>query len=203
MQGRGSGISRKNKSSGADQVKFSPRSLVVKRGIGGSDQPSPVAAARVRTSWPNFVPPSHQSKKRGPRGEIRILQEDICRLIENQAARIAKQQSLRQSDPDLDWDQQSQGPVASLSFSHSHSILEGLRRHPMIGPAEQEFLTYTIQAVGYILGMQCSLFENSAYVRRRAKQVARILADGVRGHGSPAPLTSSFPSLLLDLRSGV
>ena len=199
MQGRRSGISRKNKSNGADRVKFSPASPVVKRRIGGSDQQNLVAAARARASCFNFPSPSHQSKTRSPRGKIGILREEICRLIENEAARVAKQESFHQSSPDPDWDEESQVLVASLSFLDSHSILECLARHRQIGQAEQEFLMYTIQAVGYILGMQSSLFENAAYVRRRAKQVAGILADGVQRHGSPTPLTSSFPSLLLDL----
>jgi hypothetical protein len=199
MQGRRSDISRKNKSHGADRVKFSPASLVVKRRMGGSDQQNLVAAARAHASCFNFSPPSHPSQTRSPRGEIGILREQICRLIEHEAARVARQQNLRPSDPGLDWVEESQIPVVSLSFSESRSILECLHRHPQIGQAEQEFLTYTIQAVGYILGMQSSLFDNSGCVRRRAKQVAGILADGVQRHGSLTPLTSSFPGLPLDV----
>jgi hypothetical protein len=199
MQGRRSGSSSTNERKGADRVRFSPASFVVKRRIGGSDQQILVAAARAGASCFNYAPLSQPSKQRSSRSEIRILESDISRLIENEAARVAKQR-VRQRPPGFNWGEGSHAAVASFSVAHSQSILERLRRHPQIGQAEQEFLTYTIQAVGYILGMQSSLRENSSYVRRRAKQVAAILADGVQCHGSRAPLASSFPSLLLDLR---
>ena len=159
--------------------KFSPASLTVKRLIRGSDQENPVAAAPERFNV-TFV--ARQLRRLEFKTETRVLQEDICRLIENESLRIARQQSCLNGDaPEEEF---SRLQFLSVAFSSSPTLELG--PHQQINQAERQFLTYTIQAVSFVFGTNPAISRNLACLRRRAKQIAGILANAI-GQSSPPP----------------
>jgi hypothetical protein len=185
MQVRHSRITSKNKPIGS-RDKFSPASVAVTRRIGGSDQQTLVAAARVRLSRSDAAIVPRQPKRSEFKTETRILQEDICRLIENESLRIAKQQSFLCGGTMQGSEESSGLQVLMVAFSSPQSTLEYLGRHRQISQAERQFLTYTIQAVSFMLGMDPVVSRNIACIRRRAKEVAGILANAI-GQSCPTP----------------
>jgi hypothetical protein len=185
MQVRHSRTTSKSKQIGS-RNKFSPASLAVQRRVGGSDQQSLVAAARVRLSRSDVAVVPRQPRRSDFRTETKILQQDICRLIENEALRITKQQTFLNSGATQVGEESSALQVLAVAFSSPQSTLEYLGRHRQINEAECQFLTHTIQAVSFVLGMDPAISRSFACVRRRAKQVAGILANAI-GQSCPAP----------------
>ena len=184
MQGSHSHITRK-KQLGSPQ-KFSPASPTLTRRIRGSDQENLVAAPRARLSHSDVAVVLRQPRRSEFKTETRILQEDICRLIENESLRIVKQQSFLRGGATPESGEPSNLQVLSVAFSSPQSSLEFLAGHRQINQAERQFLIYTIQAVSFVLGRNPAISRNSACLRRRAKQVAGILANAV-GQGCPPP----------------
>jgi hypothetical protein len=185
MQVRHSCITSKSKQIGS-RNEFSPASLAEQRRVGGSDQQPLVAAARVRLSRSDVAAVPRQPRRSDFRTGTKILQRDICHLIENEALRIAKQQSSQDSGATPVGEESSALQVLTVAFSTPQSTLEYLRRHRQINEAERQFLTYTIQAVSFVLGMDPAISRSLACVRRRAKQVAEILANAI-GQSCPPP----------------
>src|SRR5215469_3991707 len=136
MQGRHSRI-KGNKQIGS-RNKFSPTSLTVTRRIGGSVQKNLVAAARVHFSRSEaaFVP--HKPRRSQFKTDSKILQEDICRFIENEAWRIAKQQSFLGSEV-TEHNEAFTLQALTVAFSSPKSTLEFLGRHRQINHAERQF----------------------------------------------------------------
>jgi hypothetical protein len=165
--------------------KFSPTSPTMTRRSHGSDQEKLVAAARLRFSGSDVAMVPRQPRRSEFKTETRILQEDIRRFIENESLRIAKQQSFLRSGATPESGESSNLQVLSM-FSSPQSTLEFLGRHQQINQAERQFLTYTIQAVSFVLGTNPAISKNLACLRRRAKQVAGILASAI-GQSSPPP----------------
>lgn len=188
MQVRHSRTTNKGKQIGS-RNEFSPASLAVQRCVGGSDQQPLVTAAPVRLSSSDVTVVPRQPRRSGFRTDTKILQQDICRLIENEALRIAKQQSFLDSGATQGGGESSALQVLAVAFSSPQSTLEYLGRHRQINEAERQFLTYTIQAVSFVLGMDPAISRSLACVRRRAKQVAEILANAI-GQSCPPPEAS-------------
>ena len=185
MQVRHSRTTRKSKPIGS-RNKFSPALLAVQRRVGGSDQQPLVAAAPVRLSRSDVAVVPRPPRRSDFRTETKILQQDICRLIENEALRIAKQQSFLNSEATKVGEDSSGLQVLTVAFSSPQSTLECLGRHRQINETERQFLTYTIQAASFVLGMDPAISRSLACVRRRAKQVAEILASAI-GQSCPPP----------------
>ena len=184
MQGSHSHITRKKQL--GSRHKFSPASPTLMRRIGGSDQENLVAAARPHLSRRDVAGVARQPRRSEFKTETRILEEDICRLIENESLRIAKQQSLLRSDATPESGESSNLQALSVAFSSPQSTLEFLGGHRQVNQAERQFLIYTIQAVSFVLGTNPAISKNLACLRRRAKQVAGILASAI-GQSSPPP----------------
>lgn len=185
MQVRHSRTTSKSKQIGS-RNQFSPASLAEQRRVGGSDQQPLVAAARIRLSRSHVAVVPRQPRRSDFRTDTKILQRDICHLIEKEALRIAKQQSFQDSGATPVAEEPSALQVLTVAFSSPQSTLEYLGRHRQINEAERQFLTYTIQAVSYVLGMDPAIARSLACVRRRAKQVAEILANAI-GQSCPPP----------------
>lgn len=189
MQGSHSHITRKKQLS--SRHKFSPASPTMTRRIGGSDQEKPVAAARARLYRSDVAVVLRQTRRSEFKTETRVLEEDICRLIENESLRIAKQQRFLRSDGTLGNGESGNLQVLSAAFSSPQATPEFLDRHQQINQAERQFLTYTIQAVSFVLGTNPAISNKISCLRRRAKQVAVILANAI-GQSSPPPEFTRF-----------
>jgi hypothetical protein len=166
--------------------KFSPTAPTMTRRSHGSDQEKLVAAVRLRFSGSDVAVVPRQPRRSEFKTETRILQEDIRRFIENESLRIAKQQSFLRSGATPESGESSNLQVLSIAFSSPQSTLEFLGRHQQINQAERQFLTYTIQAVSFVLGTNPAISKNLTCLRRRAKQMAGILANAI-GQSSPPP----------------
>ena len=155
---------------------FSSDVPVTQRRTRGSDQNHQPAVASVRV--PRRDPPS----QRRPQGrsdfktEVEILQEDICRLIQNEARRIARQQRVLDSEAAQESSRYLQMRV---TFSNPQSMVESLARYREMTLPERQFLAYTIQAVSFVLGTHPVISRKVARIRNRAKQVAEILANAI------------------------
>lgn len=174
------------KSQISSRHKFSPTSTTMPRRVGGSDQKNLIAAARLRFSGSDVAMVPRQPRRSEFKTETRILREDLCRFIENESLRIAKQESFLRCGPMPESAESSSLKVLSIAFSSPQSTLEFLGRHQQINQAERQFLAYTIQAVSFVFGTNPAISKNLACLRRRAKQVAGILANAI-GQSSPPP----------------
>jgi hypothetical protein len=180
MQGSHSHSARKKQL--GSRNKFSPASLTVTRLLRGSDQENLAAAAQERFSQSNVAVLPRPPRRSEFKTETRILQEEICRLIENESLRIATQQSFLNGDAPEE--ESSRLQFLSVAFSSSPTLELG--RYQQINQAERQFLMYTIQAVSFVLGTNPAISRNLARLRRRAKQIAGILANAI-GQSSPPP----------------
>lgn len=128
----------------------------------------------------------------------RTLEEDIFDLIQCEIVRVATQRaSMQRASVMKDCGETIVAQMGAASFSNSLDAFGCLMRHRNISQPDRRFLMYTIQAVGFVLGMRTASCGRSDRVRRRAKQVAEILAQAIEQHDPPPRDPQFWSSSLL------
>jgi hypothetical protein len=119
--------------------------------------------------------------------ETANLQRQISHLIGCEIARVAERHGpllhrTSAKDHGIPVDLQ----MAASSFSTDTDAFDRLLRHLNISQQDRQFLSYTIQAVGFVLGMRTARCERLGSVRRQVREVAEILARAIEQHDPPS-----------------
>jgi hypothetical protein len=115
------------------------------------------------------------------------LQRQIHHLIVCEIERVAEQHGrLLQRTSAKKHGIPADMQIAASSFSTDLNAFDPLMRHPKVSLQDREFLRYTIQAVGFVLGMRTARCAGLGSVRRQVREVAEILANAIEQRHPPS-----------------